>query len=102
MLSDLERICERLGVLAHGRIVAEIALDDLKNGGAIVSAAALHDLSDVRVLASRPTKDGVMAVVSGLVDDAQVRFLEGTRATVQRGALDELGVELIRCLEHSK
>ncbi len=102
VLSDLERLCERLGVLAHGRIVVEIALDDLKNGGAIVSAAKLHDLSGVKVLASRLVKDGVMAVVSGLVDDAQVCFLESAGATVQRGALDELGVELIRCAEHGK
>lgn len=102
VLSDLERLCERLGVLAHGRIVVEIALDDLKNGGAIVLAANLHDLSRVKVLASRPVKDGVMAIVSGLVDDAQVCSLEAAGATVQRGALDELGVELIRCAEHCK
>ncbi len=101
VLSDLERICERLGVLAHGRIVAEFALDDLKDGGAIVSAASLHQLSDVNVLSSRPTKGRVVAVVSGLIDDTQVRLLEADGATVQRGALDELGVELIRCVEQA-
>jgi len=102
VLSDLERICERLGILAHGRIVTEIALDDLKNGGAIVSAASLHQLSNVNVLASRPTKGRVVAVVSGLIDDTQVRLLEADGATVQRGALDELGVELIRCVEDAR
>jgi ABC-2 type transport system ATP-binding protein len=99
VLSDMERLCERFGVLAHGRIVVEIEVDDLKNGGAIVSAASLHDLSDVKVLASRSAKDGVMAVVSGLVDDSHVSLLEAAGVTVQRGALDELGVELIRCAE---
>ncbi len=101
ILSDLERLCDRIGVLAQGVIAFESELDDLKEGGAIVTATG-QDVPQLtggaHRVAARGSHGDSTWVVSGLSDE-EAAALGSSGFQISRGSLEELGVELIRCLD---
>ena len=104
VLSELERICDRIGVLAGGRIALEASLDELKDGGAVVVRDGRHGeaLEGVaRVLAYRTSAQSTTWVVTGLAAAARASLVQAGHR-VSTGGLEELGVELIRCLDERK
>lgn len=102
-LGDLERLCDRIGVLANGRVELEVALDDLKDGGAVVTAAASEPPPGLstHVLASRAIGDGRLWVMTGLGPESRATLQEAGYRVVT-GGLESLGVELLLCLEQRK
>ncbi len=102
ILGDLERLCDRIGLLAQGVITYEANMDDLKEGAAIVTANGPNIPKELPCKATQVaarTSNGVGTwIVSGLVD-SEASSLESNGFNVSRGSLEELGVELIRCLD---
>jgi ABC-type multidrug transport system ATPase subunit len=98
-LSDLERVCDQVGILTEGRISIVVALDELKETGAIVTrfdgTEEKQLPSELRVLASWRDENGLTSVVTGL-DDGQRKALAGDGFRVRTGNLKEIGTELLR------
>jgi ABC-2 type transport system ATP-binding protein len=92
-LTDLERLCDRVGVLAGGRIAFAAPLDELKESLAVVHGDEEPPVAG-HVVASRAR--------TWLVRDlapAQADELRGRGYQLARPGLEELGTELIRCLD---
>lgn len=102
VLSDLERMCDRIGVLSGGRIAFEAELDALKESVFIIYGGRASDAGRLpiatEVIASRSEERGSTWLVRGLQPEDEARL---TRDGFQhsRPNLDELGLELIRCLD---
>ncbi len=103
ILSDLERMCDRIGIMAKGVIAFEATMDDLKEQAAIVTANHSEaprqlPVGEARQVAARQA-DGVSTwILSGLTETEAAK-LEADGFTLSRGSLEELGVELLRCLD---
>ena len=117
ILSDLERVCDHIGILAGGRIDVVMTMDELKERTFVVSSpdglsglgierpehglnGATHRVFGSRstVVASRPLPSGHRWVVRDL-GDAEAARLRAAGAQVAMQSLDEMGTELLRCLE---
>lgn len=101
VLSDLERICDRIGVLSGGRIAFESDLDRLKESVSLVYGPSQPGdgrlPAAAEVIASRSGAGGNAWLVRGLEPD-QESHLRQQGFQLARPSLDELGIELIRCL----
>lgn len=101
-LNDLERLCDRVGLLGKGVIAYEGDLDALKEGAAIIRCDdpnAPWDLpAHVTEVATRKHEDVRTWVVVG-AGKTEVQALEANGYRVSRGNLEDIGVELIRCLD---
>jgi ABC-2 type transport system ATP-binding protein len=100
-LGDVERLCDRVGFLAGGRIAAEASVDELKEGGAVLvrTGDAVPDAPPVaaRVLGTRQGAGERTWVLCGL--DARGRAQAAAAGfEVYGGDLERLGVELLHCL----
>lgn len=101
VLSDLERLCDRIGVLAKGVIAYEASLDDLKERTLLVTARGA-------VASQAPPAEGQIAsysaagsttwIIEGL-QSVDVKRLEREGFRVSHANLEGLGVELIRSLD---
>jgi ABC-2 type transport system ATP-binding protein len=98
ILSDLERFCDQIAVLAEGKIRLELPLDSLKESGAILTKAGKA------VGKTLPFKAKVLGTRQGMTERTWV--VTGiTRRSAPKGfslrkpALEEFGVELLRCLD---
>lgn len=102
ILTDLERLCDRIGVLARGVIAYEASLDALKETTAIITGQGTTLSDDLpcagRLVASRHTGDSKTWIMSDLNLD-QMGQAEAKGYAVSKGSLEDLGVELIRSLE---
>jgi ABC-2 type transport system ATP-binding protein len=98
ILSDLERYCEQIAVLARGRIALETPLDSLKEDGAVLTkqgdGVPLQLPFEAKVLGSRQTVSERIWVVTGV---KQGPAHEGYG--IRKATLEEFGVELLRCLD---
>jgi ABC-2 type transport system ATP-binding protein len=97
LLGEVEQICDRVGVIQHGRLVAEGTLAELRGGA--------------RLLVRAEPIEGAWQVVQGLKEVTAARIVDGTlrlttesanaaavnRALVQAG----LAVSELRPLTHS-
>ncbi|HKE13370.1 MAG TPA: ABC transporter ATP-binding protein [Kofleriaceae bacterium] len=102
VMSDLERLADRIGVLAGGRLAFEADLDDLKESVSLLfgpADASRHPLpAAAEVIASRTGRGGEQIhLVKGLGPDEETA-LRGQGVQLTRPGLDELGLELLRCL----
>jgi ABC-2 type transport system ATP-binding protein len=101
VLTDLERICGKIGVLSGGRIAFESDLDPLKESVRVVvgtKMARSHDLPvETQVIGSWADERGKTWLVRGL-DERQEALLRRGGFQLFHPGLDDLGVELMRCL----
>jgi ABC-2 type transport system ATP-binding protein len=98
ILSDLERFCDQIAVLAAGRIALELPLDALKEGGGILTK------SGDRVPVKLPFKTKVLSSRQALTERTWVvtglkRGQAPKGCALRKPALEEFGVELLRCLD---
>jgi ABC-2 type transport system ATP-binding protein len=79
ILSEVEAVCDRIGILVDGDLVAEGTIDDLRDGTETESPLAIRvadqptdlDLSDIDGVTSVTVEDGT---VSALVTDATAKI----------------------------
>lgn len=97
LLSEVEQICDRVGVIQHGRLVAEGTLDELRGPGGLLVRA--EPLERARQLA--PTMDGVQGVS---VSDGSLRLtVDPARAAEINRRFVEAGLAVseLRSVRHS-
>ena len=58
LLGEVQQICDRIGVIHHGRMLTEGTVDELRGGSELIIAAAPSDVAGAR-LASMPEVDSV-------------------------------------------
>jgi ABC-2 type transport system ATP-binding protein len=97
ILGDMERLCSRVGVLAGGRIAVEGSVEALQEGGALVWKAGAQVPPELpfeaKVLASRQALKERVWVLADFSGEAPAPY------TMSRPTLEEIGVELLRCLD---
>jgi ABC-2 type transport system ATP-binding protein len=101
VLTDLERISDRIGILAGGKIAFESDLDALKESVTVVFGPAPRLPIAADVVAGRADQRGFAFVVRGLGADEEAT-LRHHGFQLSRPGLEELGVELLRCLSSSE
>jgi ABC-2 type transport system ATP-binding protein len=101
ILGDLERICDRIGILSSGKIAFESELDPLKESVAVVCGTRPTQNGalpiNAQVIGSRADERGKTWLVRGL-DRSEEEQLRRNGFQLSRPGLDELGLELMRCL----
>lgn len=101
ILSDLERLCDHVGVLSRGTLAFAASLDALKESTAVVSMEATRATEALPIAAttigSCETNGRRIWVVEQL-DDQQAETLTTAGFSVSRGSLDEVGVALLQTL----
>jgi len=85
LLSEIERVCDRVGILREGRLVKEGSLESLLRS--VDRAYAIGT--------DRPVDDGVLAAVRGLAPAAS-RTAEGVEVTVKADADIDGIIDLLR------
>ena len=103
LVHELERICDWVGVLDHGRMVAEVPIEVFKKGVKRIRLANLPvELSDapfaILSRAANGTSGSEMLVVRGW-EDSMTEYLVGAGATVREVMdmdLEEVFVEFLR------
>lgn len=91
-LEEADRLCDRVSVLDHGRIVAEGSPDELK---ATVGAEQVRlELVDGTV--ETATTDGSAAALAAVLADAEHRHLDVRRVETVRPSLDDVFMSLTR------
>ncbi len=102
LVADLERLCDRVGVLARGVIAFEAELDALKERMVLVTSQGAGDLPAPRcdgvIVASRAVPEGMVWIVAN-ASEAALRELPAQGHEVSRVTLEDLAVELVRALE---
>lgn len=103
VLQDLERLCDRIGILAGGRIAFETSLDELKESMLVASGDRELDrhrdqFTKAHLVGRRVDARGTTWLLKGLPPDRE-RELVGMGFQIARPSLDELGRQLIRCLD---
>jgi ABC-2 type transport system ATP-binding protein len=63
MLGEVQQICDRVGVISHGRLIAEGAVDDLRGRGSVLVRA--EPLAEARERAERLLGAGRVEVLDG-------------------------------------
>jgi ABC-2 type transport system ATP-binding protein len=98
ILSEVERICDRVAIVDHGRLVAEGTLDQLRAGGGnrlVVGAAdprrALRLLAGHPAVASARIDDGLLNVE--LPDEAGADAAAAINRTLVEGGVDVYRLE---------
>ncbi len=91
-LEEADRLCDRVGVLDHGRIVAEGTPDELKAtvGGEQVRLELVDGSVEVA------TTDGSPAALAAVLADAERRHLDVRRVDTLRPSLDDVFLSLTR------
>jgi ABC-2 type transport system ATP-binding protein len=91
-LEEADRLCDRVGVLDQGRIVAEGSPDELK---ATVGAEQVRlELADGTV--ETVTTDGSPAALAAVLAEAEHRHLDVRRVETVRPSLDDVFLSLTR------
>ena len=77
LLSEVQQVCDRVGVIAGGRLIADGTVDELRGQGVLLVAA--EPLDDARVRAEQllgrdrvEVRDGLLAIHAGTEDAAAV------------------------------
>jgi ABC-type multidrug transport system ATPase subunit len=77
LLSEVQQVCDRVGVIAGGRLIADGTVDELRGQGVLLVAA--EPLDDARVRAEQllgrdrvELRDGLLAIHAGSDDAAAV------------------------------
>ncbi len=77
LLSEVQQVCDRVGVIAGGRLIADGTVDELRGQGVLLVAA--EPLDDARVRAEQllgrdrvEVRDGLLAIHAGSEDAAAV------------------------------
>jgi ABC-2 type transport system ATP-binding protein len=96
-LEEADRLCDRIGVLDHGRIVAEGSPEELKStiGGERVRL----ELADGSV--ETTATDGSPAALAAVLADAEHRRLDVRRVETVRPSLDDVFLSLTRQPTHA-
>lgn len=97
ILAEVEQVCDRIGVIKSGRLIAEGTLDDLRGTGTVfLSAEPIEQAADL--LARMPEIERLARIDGGLrlsTDPANAT------AIVRRLVLADIGVREIRPVRHS-
>ncbi len=85
LLAEVEQVCDRIGIIHHGRLLAEESLADIKGPGALLVRAV--PLEKARAIAERLLGDGRVALRDDLLElaEAQDRSAELNRELVLAG-----------------
>jgi len=97
-MPDLERLCDRIGVLARGQLAFESSLDDLKERIAVVHGSQRQLPCQATVLATHRAQGTSWWIVRDL-SEHDAEKLGGEGFSLAGGSLEELGVSLLRCLD---
>jgi ABC-2 type transport system ATP-binding protein len=102
VMGDLERLCDRVGVLAQGKIAFESTMDAIKDDIVVIrgDTPSRSLPCNGREIASRHCGNQHVWVAAG-VSSPEIARLDASGFRTQRGNLEELGVELLRCFEES-
>jgi ABC-2 type transport system ATP-binding protein len=100
ILSDLERLCDRVGVMSEGHLVMEADIDAFKSGAAVIVGPLGSSLDGVAldIVAEHRGSRSVVWLANGVSPDT-MRPLTSEGFEVATGSLDDLGTALIRGLE---
>lgn len=96
LLHEVEQICDRVGILKRGNLVAEGSVEELLSGNAVVKVRVAPTLEAVRLLQSLPgchhiRPNGAYVTVSGVSSQAVVSHLASNGVVpseVTTGGLD--------------
>jgi ABC-type multidrug transport system ATPase subunit len=89
LLGEVQQICDRVGVIFHGRLLREGTVDELRGGGSIVVRA--EPLADAADIAGRLLEDAAAVEVR---DNALHLHAPAQRAARINRRLVEAGVEV--------
>ena len=100
--SDFERLCDRFGVLANGKIALEEDIDLLR--GAIRQVVGPKKAVDglglsLQILGRRFEAYGQEMLLLRNLDDDAARALVGQGFVFVNSNVEQLGIELLRCLD---
>ena len=99
VLSDVERVCDRVGILDHGRLVAETAIDDLLARFALPSYRLEADPGQVPALEALAARLRSVAWVSGATRSGDsLRVLVADERSAAAGllpAIAEAGLRVV-------
>jgi ABC-2 type transport system ATP-binding protein len=101
ILSDLERLCDRVGIMSEGRLAMEAPIDAFKSGAAVIVGglgSSIEQTGVEDVVAEHRGSRCVVWIARGLSPEtASTLRADGLDVTV--GSLDDLGTALIRGLK---
>jgi ABC-2 type transport system ATP-binding protein len=100
ILSDLERLCDRIGVMSEGHLAMESDIDAFKSGAAVIVGplgSSLDGANINNIVAEHRGSRSVVWLARGLSADAKPT-LANEGFEVVTGSLDDLGTALIRGL----
>lgn len=83
LLTEVEQICDRVGVIHQGRLITETTIAELRGGGTLRVVAEPVDLA-------RKTLETLLGAANVLVDD------DGFELTVDAAKAAEINAELVR------
>ncbi len=100
LLSETELVCDRVAVLARGRLIAEGTIDELLRSHDSMRVRTTDDAAAGGILAALPWVTGIAATEEGFVVSAPAaRAGELTRALAERGVYVTALVSAHRSLE---
>jgi ABC-2 type transport system ATP-binding protein len=97
LLSEVEQICDRVGIIRHGKLVAEGTIDSLRGDGALIVRVAPMDQA-------RRTLERIVGNAAITTQDGTLRLAtDPARAADINSALVQAGVRVseLRPAEHS-
>jgi ABC-2 type transport system ATP-binding protein len=100
ILSDLERLCDRVGIMSEGQLVMEASIDAFKSGAAVIVGrlgSSLEDAIANNLVAGHRASRSVVWLAHGLSPET-TSTLRSNGFDVAVGSLDDLGTALIRGL----
>lgn len=101
ILSDLERLCDQIGIMSEGRLAMEAPIDAFKSDAAVIVGrlgSSLDGALAKHIVAEHRGSRGVVWLAQNLSPEATAT-LWSDGLDVQVGSLDDLGTALIRGLE---